>query len=173
MHSLLLDAMSKAKRAGRKAQGMHMLQGMSSPMMYETRNITFRLFRFQADLLDRAAKHSGKTTSEYIRDLIVPQAAKDLGEEVPPMLMPERGRYGSPEAKAAKALGVSREELRELATQDFAARILAEKAEKPEKPSARSGERPAVKARSFGSYAGAPGEKPEARPGRRGRAGGE
>ncbi len=118
------------------------------PNMYATKNITFRAYEIQIDLMQKAAEHSGKTLSDWARDLLVPQAARELGVEAPSLPKIERGRYGSMIAKAAKARGMTREEFEEWSAQQVAAQILSEDG---------SGERPAQAPgrRGLGVYAGA------------------
>jgi hypothetical protein len=105
----------------RKARDVH-----KGTNMYATQNVTFRAYEVQIDLIRRAAERTGKKQSDYIRDLIVPQAAADLGEELPPMPTIKRGRFSSAVARAAKARGLSPEDFKEWAAQQFAAQIFAE-----------------------------------------------
>ncbi len=91
--------------------------------MYATQNVTFRAYAIQVELIRRAADHTGKRLSDYIRDLVVPQAARDLGEDEPNLPKIERGRYGSIVAKAAKARGMSREDFEAWAAQQLALEI--------------------------------------------------
>jgi uncharacterized protein (DUF1778 family) len=102
--------------------------------MYATKNITFRAYEIQIDLIQRAADKRGVSLSDFCRDLLVPAAAKELGEEPPPLPKIERGRYGSIIAKAAKALGMTREEYEARVIQQEAARIMADAATLPAKP---------------------------------------
>jgi uncharacterized protein (DUF1778 family) len=104
---------------------MHMPPVMTGNI-YETANVTFRTYALYADLMRRAAKAQGVRLSDYIRDLVVPQAARDLGEELPPLPRIEKGRYGSAEAKAAKARGMSLDDFRAWAAQQMTLQVLAE-----------------------------------------------
>lgn len=134
---------------------------------YRTRNVTFRMYALLVDLVHRAADATDKNLSDYIRDIIVPVAAKDLGEEPPELPRLKRGRYSSMIAQAAKAAGMSREDFEAMVLADAAAKMLAEAKGKAQHG---SGERQAH--RRLGVYTGTPGESTSVRTGSRRKTGG-
>ena len=79
-------------------------------------NVSFRVTAEQQDQIVRAAEASGKTLSDYCRDILSPWAASDLGER--PASAPERVRRPqSPVTLAAQKRGMSRDEFRQLAAE--------------------------------------------------------
>lgn len=92
--------------------------------MYQTRNITFRCYEIHGAIVERAAERAGKSLSDYCRDIMIPWAASDLGETLPPMPRLERGRHASMIAKAAKAVGLTPEQFERRAAEQAAAAAL-------------------------------------------------
>jgi hypothetical protein len=76
--------------------------------MYPTENLTTRVYAIYADIVRRAAEKAGKSISEYVGDIVVPWAASDLGERLPPLPPLERGRYRTLVEAAAARAGMTR-----------------------------------------------------------------
>lgn len=120
--------------------------------MYNTKNVTFRLYEIDLETLKKAAKAKGKNVSDYVRDNIIATAYKETGtvrEDLPEL---QRGRYGGIVAQAARLAGMTPEQLRKSAAENLAHAIMnAKSAEgakgKPPKAGADSGVR-----RGPGSY---------------------
>jgi uncharacterized protein (DUF1778 family) len=89
--------------------------------MYSTKNVTVRCYEVDSDAIQRAADRSGKTLSDYCRDVLIPWAYSDLGEKRPNLPPLERGRYSSMIDQAAKAAGMSREQFERRAAEQMAA----------------------------------------------------
>lgn len=120
--------------------------------MYQTRNITFRCYEIHGAIVDRAAARAGKSLSDYCRDLVIPWAASDVGERLPPMPKLERGRYSTMLAKAAKAVGLTPEQFEKKAAEQAAAHALGLLGpDDVDEPKEGSGERPAER---LGQYRG-------------------
>jgi hypothetical protein len=117
--------------------------------MYNTRNVTFRLYEIDFVALEKAAKKAQKTVSDFVRDTVIPQAYKEAGmvrEELPKL---ERGRYGGIVAQAARLAGMTPDELRKQAADNLAQAILsakgaAGKSKPPKGDSGASGVRESV-----------------------------
>lgn len=92
--------------------------------MYQTRNITFRCYEIHGTIVERAAERAGKSLSDYCRDIIIPWAASDMGEKLPPMPKLERGRHAAMVSKAAKLLGLTPEQFERKAAEQAAAAAL-------------------------------------------------
>jgi uncharacterized protein (DUF1778 family) len=92
--------------------------------MYSTKNVTVRCYEVDSDAIQRAADRAGKTLSDYCRDVLIPWAYSDLGEKRPNLPPLERGRYSSLVDQAAKAAGMTREQLERRAAEQMAAEAL-------------------------------------------------
>lgn len=91
---------------------------------FTAKNITIRTYDVHAELVERAAKKAGKTISEYGRDIIIPQAAADLGVAVPKLPDMKRGRFTEIVNEAAKLTGLTPEEFMRQASERMAAAAL-------------------------------------------------
>ena len=93
-------------------------------MPYATDNVTFRCYQVHKDVVVRAAAKAGKTLSDYCRDIVLPWAASDLGERLPPMPPLERNRYQTMLHEAAKRAGLTPEQFERRASEHAAALAL-------------------------------------------------
>jgi hypothetical protein len=92
--------------------------------MYPTENITARVYSVYADIVRRAAHARNKTVSEYVGEIVVPHAAEDIGEELPPIPKLEKGRHKAMVAEAAKAAGMTPAQFERHAADILSARML-------------------------------------------------
>jgi hypothetical protein len=113
--------------------------------MYNTKNITFRAY--EIDL-----KKAGKNVSDYVRDLIIPQAYAATGTERPDLPELKRGRYGGIVAQAARTAGMTPEQFKKEAAENLAQAMLNAQA----KGKSPKGEASGVR-RGPGAYSSAPG----------------
>lgn len=83
--------------------------------------LSARVRGMHANLVRRAADHEGVSVAEYVRNLVIPWAAADLGE--PP---PDMSEYGSEDSvqEAARRAGLSVREYEARAAKLLAARDL-------------------------------------------------
>ncbi len=94
-------------------------------------NLTFRVTDAERDLVNRAAIKQRMNVSDFLRSVLIPMAALDLGEPVP-RSRPEklRRRPEGPITLAAKARGISRDAYRQMAA-ELLARMDLEAASAP------------------------------------------
>ncbi len=92
--------------------------------MYNTKNITFRAYEIDLKQIEKAAKAAKKNVSDYVRDVVIPKAYKDTGDERPDLPELQRGRYGGLVAQAARLAGMSPDQLRKEASENLARAIL-------------------------------------------------
>jgi hypothetical protein len=120
--------------------------------MYNTKNITFRAYEIDLKQIEKAAKKAGKNVSDYVRDLIIPQAYAATGTERPDLPELKRGRYGGIVAQAARTAGMTPEQFKKEAAENLAQAMLNAQA----KGKSPKGEASGVR-RGPGAYSSAPG----------------
>lgn len=114
--------------------------------MYPTKNLTARVYSVYADIVRRAAHSKNKTVSEYVGEIVVPYAAEDIGEEVPPLPKLEKDRHKKMVAQAAAARGMTPAQYERHAADVLSAMDLG--LPTPEDALAPPAPRPRVQARS-------------------------
>ena len=89
-----------------------------------TVTVTVRFSAEQNDQIERAAAAARKTVSDYLRDIVGPWVASDLGEPEPVKVEPPKVRPLSLITQAARLEGVSREAFRQHAAEMVAEQIV-------------------------------------------------
>ncbi len=119
----MLGGMSKSYRPSYRANANYEpVEGdtLGNPVYAQ---VSFQLFNEHARILHEAVKKSGKNRSEYIRDIVIPFAASDIGAEV------DMDGYGAdPIAKLAKEAGMTKPQYMRWAAQQFAREQMRKKA---------------------------------------------
>jgi len=96
-----------------------------------TKSVSLRDYEVFTEMYEQAAEKSGKSFSDWARDIMRAQAAKELGVVMPQLPPLERGRYGGLIARAAREAGVPKEVYMRQAAEILAAQHFGF-ADKPE-----------------------------------------
>lgn len=94
-------------------------------MTYATKNVTFRCYELHHGVVLRAAEKAGKSLSDYCRDIVIPWAASDLGERLPPLPKLEQGRRVAMVAEAARLIRLTPEQFGAKAAAQAATVVVA------------------------------------------------